>query len=142
MAADVKSAAPKGYSERAVYVAKGSIEVDGQELKAGQMAVVDRGADAVITSHEPSTVMLLGGDPVGPRHIWWNYVSSSRERIEEAKEAWKSGRMSLPRGDDQEFIPLPEDSTQPVLERPASDAPCAEDTEPAPDPTAKVEAGS
>jgi redox-sensitive bicupin YhaK (pirin superfamily) len=142
MAAGVKSAAPKGYAERAAYVAKGSVEIDGQKLAAGQMAVVNRGADAVITSLEPSTVMLLGGDAVGPRHIWWNFVHSNRDRIEQAKADWKNGRMSLPRGDESEFIPLPEDSTQPVLERPIGQGPITTDSPPGPDPVAKVQAGS
>ena len=57
----------------------------------------------------PSTVMSLGGAPLGHRYIWWNLVSSRAERIEAAKEDWAAGRMSLPAGDDREFIPLPTD---------------------------------
>jgi redox-sensitive bicupin YhaK (pirin superfamily) len=121
MAKDVKSAAPKGYAERAAYVAKGTVELDGQKLEAGQMAVVNRGADAVITSLEPSTVVLLGGEPVGPRHIWWNFVNSNLDRIEQAKADWKNGVMTLPRGDDQDFIPLPENAPPPILEKPGSE---------------------
>jgi redox-sensitive bicupin YhaK (pirin superfamily) len=142
MAADVKSSAPKGYSERAAYVAKGSVEIDGQTLHAGQMAIFTKKADAVIRSLEPSTLMLLGGEPVGPRNIWWNFVSSSKERIEQAKADWKEGRMSLPRGDDHEFIPLPQDGTKPILERPMSEEPAAADAAPAPDPVAQVQGGS
>ena len=123
LAAGVKSAAPSGYAERAIYVVRGSVEVDGQPLAAGDMAVLDKSAAGVVTSHEPSTLMLLGGDPVGPRHIWWNFVSSSRDRIEQAKADWKAGRMGLPRGDDHEFIPLPQDGSQPVTQEPMSEAP-------------------
>lgn len=106
---DVKTSPPKGYSERALYVAKGSIEVGDRTLHVGQMAVLEKNADPVVRALEPSTVMLLGGEPLGPRHIWWNFVASSQERIEDAKADWKAGRMKLPVGDDHEFIPLPED---------------------------------
>ena len=58
---------------------------------------------------EPTTVMLLGGEPLGLRHIWWNFVSSRKERIEQAKADWQAGRFKLPAHDDKEFIPLPED---------------------------------
>jgi redox-sensitive bicupin YhaK (pirin superfamily) len=61
-------------------------------------------------SDGPARVMLLGGAPLdGPRHIWWNFVSSSKERIERAKKDWKDGKFGLIPGDDKEFIPLPED---------------------------------
>lgn len=98
-----------GYSERAIYVAKGSVRIDGQQYEPGQMAVVSPGSLPSITAIEPSTVMLLGGEAVGPRNIWWNFVSSSKDRIEQAKSDWKAGRMKLPVDDDKEFIPLPED---------------------------------
>ncbi len=123
MAAGVKSAAPKGYSERAAYVVKGSVEIDGQKLEAGQMAVFGKHAPGVVTAQEASTLMLLGGEPVGPRHIWWNFVHSSKDRIEEAKADWKAGRFPLPRGDDHEFIPLPDDGTRPIVQEPASESP-------------------
>jgi redox-sensitive bicupin YhaK (pirin superfamily) len=109
MGADVKTTPPKGYTERALYVAKGSIEIGDRVIRAGQMAVLEKTAEPVVRSLEPSTVMLLGGEPIGPRHIWWNFVSSSQSRIEDAKADWKAGRMKLPVGDDHEFIPLPED---------------------------------
>jgi Pirin C-terminal cupin domain len=54
-------------------------------------------------------VMMFGGEPLGPRHIWWNFVSSRKERIEQAKADWKAGRIALPQHDNQEFIPLPEE---------------------------------
>jgi len=70
------------------------------------MLVFDAGEDSSITALQPSTVMVLGGEPVGERFIEWNFVSSSRERIEQAKADWRAGRMKLPDFDNQEFIPL------------------------------------
>ena len=67
------------------------------------------GEPAVVAEDGPARVMLLGGAPIGARFIWWNLVSSSRERIEQAKADWKAGRMALPPDDDREFIPLPHD---------------------------------
>jgi len=96
------------HEDRAVYLASGSADVAGKRLHAGQMAVLDSGRDVVVKAHENAVVMALGGAPIGPRHIFWNFVSSSRERIEEAKEDWRHQRMQLPVGDDQEFTPLPE----------------------------------
>ena len=98
---------PDQYGERAVYVASGSAEVAGQKIGAGQMAVLGKG-DVIVAAEEASTVMVLGGEPIGERFIFWNFVSSSKERLEQAKEDWKQGRMKLPDGDDQEFTPLPE----------------------------------
>jgi redox-sensitive bicupin YhaK (pirin superfamily) len=106
-----------GYSERAVYIAKGSVRIEGEQYETGQMAVLSPGAMPSITALEPSIVMLLGGEAIGPRNIWWNFVSSSKERIEQAKADWKAGRIQLPVDDDKEFIPLPEDpppSPQPM----------------------------
>ncbi|HTI66858.1 MAG TPA: pirin family protein [Caulobacteraceae bacterium] len=111
-----KGGPPEGYSESAAYVARGTVEVDGRELHAGQMAVFEKGARPTVTAVTPATVMLLGGEPIGPRIVWWNLVSSNRERIEQAKADWKAGRMALPPGDDTEFIPLPEDPPVPKAE--------------------------
>jgi len=98
---------PQGYSERAAYVASGSVEADGRRFSAGQMLVFDKGGNATLTSVGPAIVMLLGGEPVGERFIEWNFVSSSQERLEQAKADWRAGRMKLPYMDDKEFIPLP-----------------------------------
>ena len=74
------------------------------------MLVFTRSVDPIITAKESSTLMLLGGEPLGERFIWWNFVSSRIARIEQAKEDWKQGRiMLLPPNDNKEFIPLPED---------------------------------
>jgi len=99
---------PSHYSERAIYVAAGSAEVGGQHLRAGQMAVIEPGHDVPVKANEASTVMALGGEPLGERFLFWNFVSSSKERLEQAKEDWRQQRMILPTGDDQEFTPLPE----------------------------------
>ena len=98
---------PQGHAERAAYVAAGNIEVAGQTFSAGQMVVFARDADTPLRAVDASTVMLLGGEPVGPRHIWWNFVSSRKERIEQAKADWQAGRIALPPHDNAEFIPLP-----------------------------------
>lgn len=95
------------YSERAVYVSTGQLELDGQRIEAGRMAVLASGKAAVIQANTPAVVMLLGGEPIGKRYIFWNFVSSSQERLQEAKLDWQQGRMKLPDGDDEEFIPLP-----------------------------------
>lgn len=105
---------PKEHSERGIYIAKGSIEVNAQTYHAGQMMVFTKGADPVLIAKEHSTLMLLGGEPLGDRFIWWNFVSSRRERIEQAKNDWKEGRIILPPNDNHEFIPLPEDKSKPA----------------------------
>lgn len=97
------------YQERAVYVAAGQAEVAGQPLNAGQMAVLSSGNAVDIKALQPSIVMVLGGEPIGQRFLFWNFVSSSKERLEQAKEDWRQQRMKLPVGDDQEFTPLPEE---------------------------------
>ena len=81
--------------------------MDGATYAAGQMLVLTPAASQVI-AREPSTVMLLGGEPVGERYLFWNFVSSSQERLEQAKADWRAGRMKLPDLDNEEFIPLPE----------------------------------
>ena len=104
---------PADHSESAVYVVNGQVQVDdGQTVNQGQMAVLERGASAVIRSETQSTVMILGGEPVGERFLEWNFVSSSKARLEQAKADWRAGRMKLPDMDDQEFIPLPPDRAQ------------------------------
>jgi len=99
-------ALPETYSERAVYIATGEVESQGRRFGAGKMLVLDKGEDGTISATQSSTVMALGGEPVGERFIEWNFVSSSRERIEQAKSDWLAGRMKLPDFDNQEFIPL------------------------------------
>jgi redox-sensitive bicupin YhaK (pirin superfamily) len=99
---------PGGYSERAAYVVAGRVDSGGRGLGPGQMRVFDGEADAALRATEASTVMLLGGEPLGERHIWWNFVSSRKDRIEQAKADWTTGRIALPPNDASEFIALPE----------------------------------
>lgn len=105
---------PDGYSERAVYLVKGSVETGGHFYQPGQMLVFNKNAEPTIKATENTTLMLLGGEPLSERFIWWNFVSSRKERIEQAKEDWKQGRIQLPPADDHEFIPLPEDYSRPA----------------------------
>lgn len=105
---------PQEYSERGIYVAKGSIEVSARRYTIGQMLVFSKGAEPRIISREGATLLLLGGEPLGERFIWWNFVSSRKERIEQAKADWKEGRILLPPSDNLEFVPLPEDFSRPA----------------------------
>jgi redox-sensitive bicupin YhaK (pirin superfamily) len=109
MAPQASVVLPDEHEERAAYVAEGSVRCEEQEFSAGQMAVFAPGARAVLRAEGPARVMLIGGAPLdGDRHIWWNFVSSSPERIERAKQDWRAGRFGKIPGDDAEFIPLPE----------------------------------
>lgn len=105
---------PAEYAERAAYVAQGIVEIDGRQINTGQMAVFAPGQTIAVTAVTDAIVMLLGGEPVGPRFIEWNFVSSSQDRIAQAKADWRAGRMKLPDADNQEFIPLPEDPPGPA----------------------------
>jgi redox-sensitive bicupin YhaK (pirin superfamily) len=99
---------PSDYSERAAYVVAGTIEADGRVYETGQMLVFARG-EANLRAATPARLLLLGGEPLGERFIDWNFVSSRRERIDQAKADWRAGRMKLPDLDNSEFIPLPPD---------------------------------
>ena len=105
---------PAEYPERAAYVAQGAVEIDGRRINAGQMAVFAPGQTVPVTALSEAIVMLLGGEPLGPRFIDWNFVSSSKDRIEQAKADWRAGRMKLPDADDQEFTPYPGDPPGPA----------------------------
>ena len=107
LTAGARAELPAEYPERAAYVVDGNVEVDGRTIRAGQMAVFAPGQPVLFTAVTAATVMLLGGEPVGPRFLEWNFVSSSKDRIEQAKADWRAGRMKLPDADDKEFIPLP-----------------------------------
>lgn len=102
------------YPERAAYVARGLVEIDGRQLHEGQMVVLEPGAPVRVSAVTPAIVMLLGGEPVGERFIEWNFVASSKARIEDAKADWRAGRMKLPIFDDKEWIPLPGDPPPPA----------------------------
>jgi redox-sensitive bicupin YhaK (pirin superfamily) len=95
------------YPERAVYLVEGEIELAGERITAGQMVVLREGEPVLIRAISDARLMLLGGESAdAPRHIWWNFVSSSSERIEQAKADWRDGRFGPVPGD-PEFIPLP-----------------------------------
>ncbi|HEY8572019.1 pirin family protein [Phenylobacterium sp.] len=104
---------PAEYPERAAYVARGVVELEGRQLNAGQMAVFVPGQAVTFTAVTDAVVMLLGGEPIGERFLEWNFVSSSKDRLEQAKADWRAGRMKLPDADDKEFIPLPGDPPPP-----------------------------
>lgn len=96
------------YDERAVYVAAGEIDIAGDKFGQGRLLVFRPGDRIAIKAASPSRLVLIGGAPMdGPRHIWWNFVSSSKERIQQAREDWRSGRFDLVPGDEKEIIPLP-----------------------------------
>lgn len=95
------------YPERALYIVEGAIEIAGQRIASGSMAVLTPGRVATVTALTDAVVMALGGEPVGPRYIDWNFVSSSKDRIDQARADWQAGRMKLPDLDHDEFIPLP-----------------------------------
>ena len=98
------------HEERAVYLLEGTVEVGGQSFEPGRLLVFSSGDEILVTASSAARLLLLGGEALdGPRHVWWNFVSSSRERIEKAKGDWKAGRFAPVPGD-AEFIPLPEGS--------------------------------
>ncbi len=100
---------PDEYEERAVYIVEGSLVVDGEGFSTGQLIVFQRDRRITIGCEDNARLMLLGGAAIdGPRYLWWNLVSHSRERIEKAKADWKNGRFDKVPGE-TEFIPLPED---------------------------------
>ena len=100
-------ALPREHEERAIYVADGQVEVGGECYETGRMLVFAPGADVTIRALADSRLMLLGGANIGPRHIWWNLVSSREDRIEDAKLAWREQRFPNVPGE-TEFTPLPE----------------------------------
>ena len=101
-------AVPPDHEERAGYIVEGSLAIDAERFERGRLLVFRPAAQVVIKAISKARLMLLGGEPVGPRYIWWNFVSSSRERIEQAKADWRAGRFGAVPGDAQ-FIPLPEE---------------------------------
>ncbi len=96
------------YDERAIYVVSGEIDIAGDRFEAGRLLVFRPGDRISVLALSNARLMLLGGEPMdGPRHIWWNFVSSRKDRIDQAKAEWKAGRFDTVPGDG-EFIPLPE----------------------------------
>ena len=114
LAPGAKLPMPDDHEDRGAYVVEGAVEIAGETYESGRMFVFRPGDRVSMTAGpEGARVMLLGGETLeGPRYIWWNFVASSKERIEEAKEAWRreewGERFTLPVGDQDEFIPLPD----------------------------------
>lgn len=108
LAAGARLAFPAEHEERAIYVVKGVVDLSSRSFGASQLLVLKRGVEAVVTAPQGGRLLLLGGAPIdGPRHIWWNFVSSSPRRIEQAKADWKAGKFQ-PVPHETDFIPLPE----------------------------------
>ena len=100
---------PAEHEERAVYVVEGTVSVAGDRFDCGRLLVLNPGDEITLTAESRARVLVLGGAPMdGPRFIWWNFVASSREKIEAAKDDWRSRRFAIVPGDEHEFIPLPE----------------------------------
>jgi len=111
LAPGARYAFARDHVERAVYVVSGSLRIEGQEGSFGQtqLVVLKPGAEVVLTTEEPTRLMLVGGEPFPEkRYIYWNFVSSDADRIEQAKEDWREDRFARVPGED-EFIPLPPD---------------------------------
>lgn len=107
--ADAETRIEAFHRERAVYILEGQAQLDGADIPARHLVVLDPGAPARLRAKTPVKAMLFGGDPLdGHRHLWWNFVSSSKERIEQAKQDWRDGRFGTIPGDADEAIPLPE----------------------------------
>ncbi len=97
------------HTERAVHVLSGAVEVDGERYGPHGLMLLREGMPVTLRALEPSRLVVIGGEPLeGPRHIWWNFVSSSKDRIEQAKEDWRNQRFGKVVNDAEEFIPLPE----------------------------------
>jgi hypothetical protein len=102
------------HEERALYVLTGAAWIDGARHEAGTLMVLRPGAAVDVAADGQTRLMLFGGEPMeGPRYIWWNFVSSRRERIEAAKEEWRRGRFETVPGDEKDFIPLPQSIGKP-----------------------------
>lgn len=114
MDAGAKLVLPAAYEERAIYLVEGAIELGDRSLAAGEMAFFHPGREIPVRAEVPSLLLLLGGEPLdGPRHISWNFVSSSRDRLVQAAEDWRNLRFPRIPGE-KAFIPLPRDGSEPV----------------------------
>lgn len=100
---------PAEAEERAIYIVDGAVDIAGDSFAPDKLLVFRPGDRIAVTSERGASFMLFGGAALGSkRYIWWNFVSSSRERIEQAKEEWRSRRFDIVPGDEEEFVPLPE----------------------------------
>ncbi len=109
LAAGANVKIPADAEERAIYTLEGDVSIAGDVFPAERLLVFKPGEEIVVSSERGAHFMLFGGASLGSqRYIWWNFVSSSKERIEQAKQEWKTGRFDIVPGDEEEFIPLPE----------------------------------
>lgn len=109
LAAGARVRIPADAEERAIYTLSGDVEISGDRFQPDRLLVFRPGDEIVVSSTTGAHFMLFGGASLGSkRYIWWNFVSSSRERIEQAKEEWRTGRFDIVPGDEEEFVPLPE----------------------------------
>ncbi|WP_027164648.1 pirin family protein [Mesorhizobium sp. WSM3224] len=109
LAAGASLKIPADAEERAIYTLEGDVSIAGDVFPAERLLVFKPGEEIVVSSERGAHFMLFGGASLGSkRYIWWNFVSSSKERIEQAKQEWKTGRFDIVPGDEEEFIPLPE----------------------------------
>ena len=107
LAAARRFAIPAKHGERGLYVVEGEVAIAGGSAGAGELLVLEPGREALIEARSPARLMIFGGAPLGHRFVWWNFVSSRRERISQAAEDWRAQRFPAVPGDD-EFIPLPD----------------------------------
>jgi redox-sensitive bicupin YhaK (pirin superfamily) len=105
---------PDAFRERALYVLSGAVDVDGTRVDAQQTAVLSPGG-TLATGTEHARLLAFGGEPVGPRYAWWNFIHSKLERIEAARAEWRAGRTPLPPGDTESFTPAPPDEGRPLM---------------------------
>lgn len=100
---------PAEHEERGIYVSEGTVIIAGDRFECGQLLVLHPGDPVTVEAASQARIQVLGGEPMdGPRFIWWNFVHSSKDRIEAAKADWKAGKFDIVPGDSEEFIPLPE----------------------------------
>ncbi len=119
LAAGARVPVPAEHVDRAVYVVEGSVSIGDTKLDARRMAVLTRGSTPVIAAESDARIVMLGGEPLdGPRYIWWNFVSSSKDQIIEAAHAWRERRFPVIPSDDRELIPAPDDDPRFAQEHP------------------------
>ena len=109
LSAGTQALLPAEYPERAAFIVSGSAEIGGERFEAGRMLVFLPGEPVLFTATPQAEIILLGGEPVGPRLIDWNFVATTQERLDAARQRWRTGGFVLPVGDDQEWTPYPGD---------------------------------
>ncbi|MET0182537.1 MAG: pirin family protein [Caulobacterales bacterium] len=110
LAKGARFAPPTQHAESAAYIVRGDVTCEGQSYAGGAMLVFKTGEAPAIEASNDATILFIGGEPLGERHIYWNFVSSRKDRIEQAKADWRAGRIALPSHDNAEMIPLPDDA--------------------------------